>query len=560
MKQEIARDPSRGKVQLQGTNLPFSAIPHQSRLFIEYVSDPLSLKRFYPNAVGSPADISLFAQEVIANYRTDRTALCDALTEINVKAGAGRKTTENIEMLRDPASVAVVTGQQAGLFTGPLYTIYKALSAIKMSELLKGQGFPAVPVFWAATEDHDFEEVSAAFVIGSAGELVESKYSASEGFAEMPVGNIKLEHSIAGVVNHLFDNMPETEFSADLRAILLRSWSEGNSFGDAFIKTLAALFAEFGLIFIDPMHHGIKALSSPIYVDAIEKSDEIVQRICERSRQLENEGYHAQVLVEEDYFPFFWQDDDGRRVALRKVGPDIYRVRDGKPEFTLADLQGIARNEPHRLSPGVMLRPVVQDYLLPTVCYLGGGAEIAYFAQTCEAYRVLNRPVTPILHRQSFTVVESKQRKVLEKFDLSLSRLFDGIEKTMLQMAETNVASGTAKLFADVEEKINTELDRLDQHLAQIDPTVAANLAKRRRKMIYHIVALRKKALLAQVRKDGVTSRQIENFFSSLLPNWQLQERTLNIFSFLNKYGPNFIAWLYEAIDLDDKDHRIIDL
>lgn len=560
MKQEIARDPSRGKVQLQGTNLPFSAIPHQSRLFIEYQRDPLLLKRFYPNAVVSPTDLSLFVPEVISKYRTDRSTLCDALSEINIKAGAGQMTLENIEMLRGPASVAVVTGQQAGLYTGPLYTIYKALSAVKTSELLRGRGVPAVPVFWAATEDHDFEEVSEAWVIGSMGELVESKYSASESFAGMPIGNIKLEHSSAGVIEHIFESMPETEFSADLRTLLLRSWCEGNGFGDAFIKTLAILLSDFGLIVIDPLHSDIKALSAPIYVDAIEKSDEIVQRIRERSQQLEIEGYQAQVLVENDYFPFFWQDDDGRRVALKKVGTSIYRVKDDKREFTVAELQGIARNEPHCLSPGVMLRPVVQDYLLPTICYLGGGAEIAYFAQNCEAYRVLNRPVTPILQRQSVTIVEPKQRKILEKFDLSLSRLFGGIEKTMLQMAETNVASDTAKLFADVEEKINTELNRLDQHLAQIDPTVAANLAKRRRKMIYHIAALRKKTLLAQLRKDEIKSRQIENLFSSLLPNGQLQERTLNIFSFLNKYGPNFIMWLYNAIDIEDKDHQIIDL
>ncbi|HEX3101565.1 MAG TPA: bacillithiol biosynthesis BshC, partial [Pyrinomonadaceae bacterium] len=152
MKQEIARDPSRGKVQV--SDLPFSEIPHQSRLFLEYQSDPLSLKRFYPNAVASSQDISRFAPEVLANYKTDRAALCSALTEINAKAGAGTKTFENIERLRDPGTVAVVTGQQAGLFTGPLYTIYKALSALKLAETLTASGVSAVPVFWVATEDH----------------------------------------------------------------------------------------------------------------------------------------------------------------------------------------------------------------------------------------------------------------------------------------------------------------------------------------------------------------------------------------------------------------------
>ena len=560
MKQEIAREMSRGKVQMQVSDLPFSEIPHQSRLFLDYLSDAVSLRRFYPNAVASPANISSYGSKVIRNYQTDRTALCDALTEINVNAGAGQKVLENITRLRDPACVAVLTGQQAGLFTGPLYTIYKALSAIKMAEQLSGSGVPAVPVFWAATEDHDFEEVSASYVNSKTGELAESKYSSSEHFKGRPVGDITIEDSIAVVIDALFGNMPETEFSTELRTVLERSWSPGNGFGDAFIKTLAALIADFGLIFIDPMHPGIKALSSPIYVNAIKNSDEIVKHIGERSRELENEGYHAQVLVDEDYFPFFWIDDNGRRVALRKVRIDGYRAKDGEREFSSAELCEIAAKHPERLSPGVMLRPVVQDYLLPTVCYFGGAAEIAYFAQNAEAYRVLNRPVTPILHRQSFTIVEAKQRKVLEKFELRFPQLFDGIEKTVLSVAEKNAAAVTAPLFAEVEEKINTELNRLDRHVSQIDPTVADNLAKRRRKMIYHIAALRKKTILAQLRNDEVASRQIENLFSALLPNGELQERTLNVFTFLNKFGPNFIEWLYQAIDLEDRDHRIVDL
>ncbi len=560
MKQEIARDPSRGKVQLHVSDLPFSEIPHQSRLFLAYQSDPLSLRRFYPNAVASATDVSAFAPEVIANYRIDRDELCSALSEINTKAGAGSKTLENIECLRDPSSVAVVTGQQAGLFTGPLYTIYKALSAVKLAETLTASGLSAVPVFWAATEDHDFDEVSNIFVNGRAGELVELKYGASGRFAGLPVGSVTIEDSIIELIDQLFESLPETEFSSGLRAGLSDAWREGSGFGDAFIKTLAVLFADLGLVFSDPMHPGIKRLSSPIYVDAIDKSQRIVSGIIDRSGELVKAGYHAQVLVEEDHIPFFWLDDDGRRLALRKVGADRFRVKGGTREFTLAELRELAAGEPQRLSPGVMLRPAVQDWLLPTICYFGGAAEIAYFAQNSVGYAVLGRPVTPVLHRQSFTFVEAKQRKVLDKFELTLPQLFDGIEKIRLMLAEKDLASGTARLFADAEEKINTELNRLDQHLSQIDLTVAENLAKRRLKMIYHIAALRKKALLAQLRKDEVTSRQIENLFSALLPNGGLQERSVNVFSFLNKFGPNFIEWLYQAIDLDDRNHRIVDL
>ena len=559
MKQESARESLHGKTQFRISDLPFEQVPHQSRLFLEFQRDPLSLKKFYPNAVASPSDISTYAPEVLANYKTDRVAVCDALTEINIKAGASEKTFANIEVLRQSSTVAVLTGQQAGLFTGPLYTIYKALSAIKLADELRQQGSPAVPVFWVATEDHDFDEVSKTYSLDNVDGLIESVYTRDETYSGLPVGDVNLDASVSDLIDAMFSGMSHTVFSADLKARLSDVWKEGAGFGEAFIGSLASVFGDLGLIFIDPMHAGIKRLASPIYVSAIERADEMVSAIHERSRVLDAEGFHTQVLVEEDYFPLFWHDHEGKRRSLRKTGEGVYRTKETRLEITRDDLIAFATDEPQRLSPGVMLRPAVQDYLLPTVCYFGGAAEIAYFAQNSEAYRVLERPVTPILHRQSFTIVEHKHRRVLDKFGLELSDLFAGIEQLSLKLAERD-SSDTGQLFADTEARINAELDLIDEKLATIDPTVAANFAKRRRKMIYHIGATRKKALLAQMRNDEVASRQLASLFSSLLPNGGLQERSLNVFTFLNKYGPNFIDWLYAAIDLEDKDHRIVDL
>ncbi|MBK7394445.1 MAG: bacillithiol biosynthesis cysteine-adding enzyme BshC [Chloracidobacterium sp.] len=559
MKQESAREFLHGKAQFRISDLPFAQIPAQSRLFLEFQTDPLSLKRFYPNAVASPSDIAKFAPEVLANYKTDRAALCDALAEINTKAGAGQKTLANIELLRQSSTAAVLTGQQAGLFTGPLYTIYKALSAIKLADELRLQGTPAVPVFWTATEDHDLEEVSTTYSLANDGGLVQAAYIADDRFSGLSVGDVKLDGSVSSLIDEMFSEMSNTPFSADLKATLAVAWKEEAGFGEAFIGSLASVFAELGLIFIDPMHSGIKRLASPIYVSAVEKSDEIVAAIRERNNMLVAEGFHSQVLVEEDYFPLFWHDDEGKRRSLRRTGDGVYRAKKIKVELTCDDLITLAVNEPQRLSPGVMLRPAVQDYLLPTVCYFGGAAEIAYFAQNSEAYRVLERPVTPIMHRQSFTIVEHKLRRVLDNFGLELSDLFAGIEQISLNLALRDT-SDTGQLFTEVEQNIAAELDRIASRVDEIDTTVAANFAKRRRKMIYHLGATRKKTLLAQMRNDEVASRQLASLFTSLLPNGGLQERSLNVYTFLNKFGPNFIDWLYEAIDLEDKDHRIVDL
>ncbi len=556
MKQEIARDPTGGKVQV--SELPFSEIPHQSRLFIEYQRDPVSLRRFYPNAITSYDQISEFIPEVLANYKADRDVLCEALTEINVKFGAGEKTLKNIEMLRSPDAVAVVTGQQAGLFSGPLYTIYKALSAIRAAECLRGQGFKAVPVFWVATEDHDFEEVSRTFVIGRKGELVESKTEPNHCHENLPVGYIKLDETIKQGIRKLIDSLMPTEFTDEVRTLLEDCWKPDEYFGDAFGKLLTRLVGKRGLIILCPLNEKLKRLAAPIYVEAIKKSAEIVDALRKRSDELVADGYAAQVHVAEDYFPLFWQAADDTRNALKKTEKGTFRKKDGSQEFTLDELAEIADREPIRFSPSVVLRSVVQDYILPTVCYFGGAAEIAYFAQSGEVYRILDRPATPILHRQSFTFVESKNARTLAKYDLELTDLFEGFDNLLPQIVEEYLNADSAKIFADVEEKINAQLNRLDQDLSRIDATLAENLAKRRRKIIYHIDAMRHKFHNVQVRKDEVTRQQIEAMFTALLPHKHLQERSLNITYFLNRYGFNFVDWIDSAIDLDDRGHRLV--
>ena len=560
MKQETARESSPDDPGCRVSRLPFSEIPHQSRLFVQYQNDPLSLKNFYPNVIASPSEIASYVPTALANYKTNRKELCDVLFEINKILDADEQTFGNIKLLRETDTVAVITGQQAGLFSGPLYTIYKALSTVKLARELTEKGIKAIPVFWAATEDHDFEEVSAAFFIDKTGGLIGSKYEPGGRIEGAPVGSTTIDSEIKQLIEQLFDDLPPTESSADVGNRLAEIWADGEKFGDAFGKTLAWILRKFGIVYIDPMHIGIKRLSAPIFAAAIDNVDEIVARVVARGRELVEQGYHTQVLVEEDYFPLFWHDDQGRRVALRKVRDGIFRVKETRKDFSVADLCQIADNEPERFSPGVMLRPVVQDFLFPTACYFGGGAEVAYFAQNSEVYRVLGRPVTPVFHRQSFTVVEAKQRRVLEKFGLNLAGLFVGKEDTTLKLAGESVSPDTARLFAEVEERINTEMNRLDQAVSHIEPTLAKNVARRRQRIIYHIGALRKKTLLAKVRNDEIVNRQINELFAVLLPHGELQERTINVFSYINKYGLNFIDWIYDAIDLDDKEHRIIEL
>ncbi len=495
---------------------------------------------------------------VLENYHTDRKILCDTLLETNVNCGASDKTLENIKLLRESDCVAVVSGQQAGLFTGPLYTVYKALSAVKLTECLRGRGIKAVPVFWIATEDHDFAEVSKATVLNQKGELIELKNEPQRCYENLPVGYVALDDSIKKTIEELFQTVPHTEFTAELRLMVEDSWKIGADFGGAFSRLLIKILGEYGLIMLCPLNEQLKKLAAPLYVEAIKKSKEIVEALQTQSRELEKNDYHAQVLVADDYFPLFWQAKNKTRHALKQTENGTYKVKDIEREFNLEELAEIAAQNPERFSPSVVLRSVVQDYLLPTVTYFGGAAEIAYFAQSSEVYKILERPQTPILHRASFTLVEPKHAKTLDRYDLELKDLFAGMENVMPRIVEKYLNKEMANVFAEVEENINAQLNNLSRHLVELEPTLDENLANRRRKIVYHISNLRGKFQHAQMQKDRVVQRQIETLFAALVPHRSLQERTLNIMTFLNLYGLNLTGWIYDAIDLDDKEHRIL--
>lgn len=555
--QETGCPPAASKSKLRFETVDFADIPGQSKLFLRYQQDPLGQKKYYPSSVASHVEIANRVPEVLSAYKIDRSALCEILTDQNRKFAAGAETFENIELLGLHDTVAVLTGQQAGLLTGPLYTIYKALSAIKMTQCLRERGVNAVPVFWAATEDHDFDEISRAHLLGNGGEPIDLKLERSSESDGLPVGDISVTDSFARALQDQLALLPVTEFKEDFQKDLLEIWVPGRKIGEAFCTHIQHLFSDHGLIVVDPLDVRIKKLAAPIYAGAVGAADEIVGALVDRSRELEADGFEPQVLITPDYFPLFYHTDDGVRRSVRQKGDGTYRVADTKLEFSNRELARIAAEEPRRLSPGVMLRPVVQDYLFPTICYFGGGAEIAYFAQNSELYRILERPVTTILHRQSFTVIDAKHARTLEKYELDFVDLFGGLEKLLPNIVGRFINPSSARLFADAEEKINIELNHLDQDLVKIDPTLAANLATRRRKILYHLSALQKKFHRVQIERDEVVNRQLRSLFASLWPNG-LQERTLNVGSFTSRYGPYFIDWLYDSIDLEERGHRLL--
>lgn len=543
---------------LRVETLSFERIPHQSRLFLDYLGDPLALRRFYPSATRFHHELPQRVPEVLAAHTTDRKVLCDTLSDMNMTWGAGAETIANIELLREADCVAVVSGQQAGLFTGPLYTIYKALSAVKLAGCLRQRNTKAVPVFWIATEDHDFAEVAKAEFIGKDCRLANVSVPWELHREGQPVGHVMLDDSISRVVDQLVELLPVSEFTPDLEALLRDAWKPGRGYGEAFARMMTSLIGQHGLIFLDPIDIRMKRLAAPLYASAASRAQEIADALEARSRELQEGGYHAQVLASSTSFPLFIHDAEGARHALTRADDGKYKVKDSDSAYMAQELADLAAREPERFSPNVTLRAVVQDYLLPTIAYLGGSAEIAYFAQTAEVYRVLERPVTPILPRSSLTMVERHTSRVLERYGLSLADLFAGPECVLSRVVEEHLGADTAKSFTETEQSVNQDLDKLREKLRAIDPTLAEALETGRRKINYQLEGLRSRFHRAQMSRDETAHRQLQRAFDQLYPEKDLQERHINISSLLARHGRYVTEWIYNAINLGSNEHQIV--
>ena len=536
--------------------LRFDQVPHTSKLFNDFLYNYQNVSRFYQPWGRSFSPLSEHAKYVGAQSY-DRERVANALERINKKAGSSSLAFENIELLRKPGSVAIVTGQQAGLFTGPLYAIHKAITAIKLANCLKRDGIPALPVFWVASEDHDYEEVNHCQVIDVEGHLKRIVYEGCGHKADIPVGNIYLCAGIESKIDELISALPPSEFVAGIEKDLRESYVADAGFAEAFGSIIARIFRNYGVVLLDPLDEELKQVAAPLYVDAINKAPELARALVVRSQELVAAGYHAQVHVSEDMVPLFYMDE-GRRLAMTRQGDNFILKGGSKRSIPSAELVDLARNCTNCFSPNVTLRPVVQDFLLPTAAYIGGPSEIAYFAQIGAVYEVLGRPLPCVLPRASFTLIEGRHQKSLIKYGLTLPDFFDGLHAAVTKVVERSLDRDTASAFSAAEQTVNEQLDNLESALMRTDATLAASVKLAREKVFYQIEHLRTKFIHASARRDETAYRQVERAYNTLFPNKNLQERELNIFYFLARYGPRLIDDIYEAAEIGYSNHLLL--
>ena len=531
---------------MKGQCLPFHQVPHTSRLFSDFLYNHPKVEKFYPSSPYFLQDLKPPAYD--GARRQQITAI---LERQNQGWKASPKTLANISRLRAGAS-AVVTGQQVGLFGGPVFALFKALTAVKFADSATSAGVDAVPLFWLATEDHDLAEVNHVAIANSDFSLEEVRTGA-QGQDGAPVGRIKFSDEIAAVIDQAAAILGESEIITALR----EAYRPGSNFGDSFAHLFAGLFADFGLILLDPSDPELHRLAVPILRESIERSAELGNDLLARGKELERANYHQQVKVTESSTLLFALENGSRTVIHRKANDEfqIGSRRLAKPQLLLE-----IESHPEWFSANALLRPVMQDYLLPTLAYVGGPAEIAYFAQSAIVYQSLLGHVTPVTPRFSATVLEPKIAGLLSRYTLNFQDVLHGPDAIREELAQRSLPEGVQVAFNNAEKSVHSSIEEVQQALAKLDPTLVEAAARASSKIEYQINRLRSRAAKAELRRIEVLGRHAAMISNALYPKKNLQEREVGGIYFLARYGSNFLRKMYDAVRPDCLDHQLVEI
>ncbi|HEY3973168.1 MAG TPA: bacillithiol biosynthesis cysteine-adding enzyme BshC [Candidatus Sulfotelmatobacter sp.] len=542
---------------MQAHCLPFTEVPHATRLFTDFLAYSARVQPFYPRSPNFSEWLNEESEKV--SYDPSRRERVTAILERQNKSwDASPKTLANLTRFRRGAA-AVVTGQQVGLFGGPMFAIYKALTAVKLAEEATTAGVDTVPVFWLATYDHDLAEVNHVSIPGAEGAL-QVLTTPSHDVAGAPVSAVRLNDEIGAVVDEAGQLLGDGEAAQLLR----ETYRPGESLGTAFARFYSRIFADCGVILLDASDAELDAIAAPIYSAAIERAGELGAALLGRGEALEAAGYHQQVKVTASSVLLFTLQH-GVRTAIHRRGDGanaefVVGTEAGAEKLSQADLIARIHASPALFSPNVLLRPAVEDYLLPTLAYTGGAAETAYFAQAGVVFEALLGRVTPIVPRFSATIVEPKIQRLLERHGITVLDVFNGPEALRRQLAEKGLPEDLQAAFDEARKSLDSHLSDIKEKLTKLDRTLLDAAETARSKVEYQLERLHAQAARAEALKSELVTRHAEILSYILYPEKGLQERTVGGIYFLARYGREFLAQLLTVIHPDCHDHQILEL
>jgi bacillithiol biosynthesis cysteine-adding enzyme BshC len=529
-------------------------LPWVRRLAADYA---FAFERLAPFYAGHPAQDDAWREAIARAHSGVPRATARLADLLNAQQRAREAPPEAIAAARlfaEPDTVAVVTGQQAGVFGGPLYTLHKAITAIKLARHVSAtRGVRAVPVFWIDSEDHDWEEVRGCTVLDDDQQPQTVRLDTLDGAGDRSIAALVLADQGRAALERLRTLLPPTEFTDEVLAWLADAYAPGRSMAAAFGRVLERLLGGLGLVVYDAADRAAKPLVASLFSRAVAAAGRTSQLAAEAGAALERLGYHAQVAAAEHSIPLFHVN--GTREAVRwRDGVGTVGERD----VPLDELAALAQASPEQFSPNVLLRPLVQDSIFPTVCYVGGPAELAYFGQLKGVYESFGVPMPLIAPRATATIVDSATLRLLGKVDVPFAAFQRQDESTLNQVLERQLPPSIESSFADVAATLTAKFEAVSAAATTVDATLEAAARNTLGKMQHELQALHGKVVQAAKRKDETLRRQFRRAQTQLFPNGQPQERELGVVWLVNRYGPAAVDRLVELLPLDHGHHWVL--
>jgi len=535
-----------GKPHLNVTTLELAEVWRGSQI-ADLLRGKPELAALYRWPFGRVALPDAMAARQADPWRAPADALVSAVSQGVGGYGVTPAMEASLLRLADPATVAVVTGQQPGFLGGPLYTLFKALTAIGEAERLRADGISAVPVFWMATEDDDFDEVRTAWLLDRGDELQAAQLTA-EWRAQQSVGHCAIPpEPFDEVVAQLWNWLPDTEFTPTVMERVVACWGRGATIGEGFGRWLTEMLGRFGLLVVDPTTVAMRRLATPFLHRVLDDPIAPTRLANVAGEKLEALGYPLPTHRPAGLCAFYLLGDDGVRQRLWADGDGLLTSTGGRLE--LDELRQMVDEEPERFSTSLLLRPVLQDYLFPTAAFVVGPGEVSYAAQVQPIYASLG--VTPplLLPRYSATLVDPKLGRHLDAYDLAVADVWQDAGALLAEVSRAQTGGDTEATFAEALREIIPVLDRLQAYAGAIDPTLERTADSMSNRVRGEVGKLGEKVLRAIRQRDEVLQRRLGLLQTHLYPAGSLQERKLVPTGLLAKFGDGLIDSLRDAFD-----------
>ena len=528
-------------------NYPFT------KLFLDYTDWNESIQPFFEFNPFLFSDYKKRIQNI--RFDTDRKDIVSALTEFNLKYGANDQTLEKIKKLENADVFTVVTGQQVTLFGGPLFTIYKIVTAITIADkLTKELDKVVIPVFWMADEDHDFDEVSSISIPD--GDLCTTYKLNQESYIENRVVEKKLNGDFLDLREKIRNALPDTDFSNDLWLLLDQCYKSGETFGSSFGRLILKLFGKHGLILAGSNQESIKKLIIEPLVSSVKYADDHHKILQESSEALSKEKYHTQVTVQSSNL--FLIGANGSREKLQNSGEEWY-IEGREQSWSSDELISKIESTPEKLSPNVFLRPIIQNHILPVISYVAGPGEIAYYAQMRSYHHQFDIEMPIISPRFSATLIESSIDRIIGKLPFQLHDYYGRIEDLEKDFLKQSDSPDLESIFKGWKSSITDHSESPISKISEIDPTLKKSADKTVNQFFTELDKLKGKLYRSVKESEKIQIQRIQRVQNNLYPNRNLQEREVAFITLMNKYGLNlWDKMINEIRDEELKTHKII--